>query len=111
MIVGRIKAGMVVFTVLLAMLACVLLQPLLKNLAADQGVEVSGLGALYISYPWLGIVLGIPALAACVPLIRGKGKTMLWMSLATILALLPFGLLFAGFLAVVVPLYTEPVKF
>jgi hypothetical protein len=31
------------------------------------------------------------------------------MSLATLLALLPFGLLFMGFLSVVVPLYSVPV--
>ena len=36
---------------------------------------------------------------------RGGSRTILWMSLATLLALLPFALLFMGFLAGVAPLY------
>lgn len=108
-IMGRIKAGMVVFTVLLAMAACVGLHPVLANFVKDQGVKVEGLGAVYMAYPWLGILLGVPALACCVPLFRGQSRTILWMSLATLLALLPFGLLFMGFLSVVVPLYSVPV--
>ena len=104
-IMGRIKAGMVVFTVLLAMVACVGLHPVLGNIVKDQGVKVEGLGAVYMAYPWLGVLLGLPALACCVPLFRGGSRTILWMSLATLLALLPFALLFMGFLAVVAPLY------
>jgi hypothetical protein len=77
----------------------------LANIVKDQGVKVEGLGAVYMAYPWLGVLLGLPALACCVPLFRGGARTILWMSLATLLALLPFALLFMGFLAVVAPLY------
>lgn len=107
LLVGRVKAAMLVATTLLAMVACVLIRPLFAGIAADQGVKLEGFGAFYMAYPWVGSLLGIPALASCVPLIRGTDRTILWMTIATLLVLLPFGFLLGGFLSVVVPVYAN----
>lgn len=98
---------MLLVTTLLAMVACVLLRPLFAGIVADQGVKLDGFGAFYMAYPWVGSLLGIPALASCIPLIRGTNRTILWMSIATLLVLLPFGFLLGGFLSVVVPVYAN----
>lgn len=104
-LIGRVKAGFLILTVLLAMVACVGLQPILKRIVADQGIKVGEFAQIYLDKPWIGILLGIPALASCVPLIRGSRRPLLWMTVATILLLLPFAFLLLGFLGVIGPLY------
>jgi hypothetical protein len=104
-ILGRLKAGFLVLTVIIAMVACVGLQPILKGVLQDQDIEVTGIAATFLEKPWIGVLLGLPALAACVPLLMGSRRTLLWMTLGTILALLPVIYLFLGFLGVMAPLY------
>jgi len=104
-ILGRLKAGFLVLTVIIAMVACVGLQPILKGVLQDQDIEVTGIAATFLDKPWVGVLLGLPALAACVPLLMGSRRTLLWMTLGTILALLPVIYLFLGFLGVMAPLY------
>ena len=53
-------------------------------------------------------MLALPAVATCVPLIRGTRRPMLWMTIATIALLLPVAFLFGAFLSVVAPLYASP---
>jgi hypothetical protein len=104
-ILGRLKAGFLVLTVIIAMVACVGLQPVVKGVLQDQDIEVTGIAATFLDKPWIGLLLGLPALAACVPLLMGSRRTLLWMTLGTILALLPVIYLFLGFLGVMAPLY------
>lgn len=104
-LIGRVKAGFLILTVLLSMVACVGLQPILKRIVIDQGIKVGEFAQLYLDKPWIGILLGIPALSSCVPLIRGSRRPLLWMTVATILLLLPFAFLLLGFLGVIGPLY------
>ena len=104
-LIGRVKAGFLILTVLLSMVACVGLQPILKRIVIDQGIKVGEFAQVYLDKPWIGILLGIPALASCVPLIRGSRRPLLWMTVATILLLLPFAFLVLGFLGVIGPLY------
>ena len=47
----------------------------------------------------------VDQVSACVPLLMGSRRTLLWMTLGTILALLPVIYLFLGFLGVMAPLY------
>jgi hypothetical protein len=107
LIVGRVKAAMLVVTCLLAMLSTLLLHPIFKSILANQGMKPTGFGEFYLAYPWLGIVLGIPALASCIPLVLGTRRTMLWMSISSVLLMAPFGYLLAAFLSVVGPLYSQ----
>jgi hypothetical protein len=55
--------------------------------------------------PWIGALLGIPALVSCIPLIRGTRRPLLWMSIATVFLLLPFAFLLGAFVGVMAPLY------
>ena len=96
---------MLIFTALLAMVACVALQPLLRGIVTAQSIKVEGFARVYLDMPWIGVLLGIPALAACVPLVRGSRRPFLWMTLATILLLLPFAFLLLGFVGCIAPLY------
>lgn len=107
LIVGRVKAAMLVVTCLLAMGASLFLHPIFKSILANQGVKPSGFTEFYLAYPWLGIVLGLPALASCVPLLLGTRRTLLWMSLSSVLLLAPFAYLLGAFLSVVAPLYAQ----
>jgi len=107
LIVGRVKAAMLVVTCLLAMGASLFLHPIFKSIIANQGIKPTEFGEFYLAYPWLGIVLGIPALASCIPLLVGTRRTMLWMSVSSVLLLAPFGYLLAAFLSVVAPLYAQ----
>lgn len=104
-ILGRLKAGFLVLTVIIAMVACVGLQPILKGVVRDQNLVVTGIAVTFLEKPWIGVLLGLPALAVCVPLLMGSRRTLLWMTLGTILALLPVIYLFLGFLGVMAPLY------
>ena len=104
-LITRLKAGFLILTVLLAMIACVGLQPVLKGIATAQDVKVEGMARTYLEMPWIGVLLGIPALASCVPLIRGSRQPILWMTVASILLILPFAYLLIGFLGVIGPMY------
>ncbi len=108
LLVTRVKAVMLLFTCFLAMAASLFLHPLLSNIVSNQGVKLGEFGALYMRAPWIGVVLALPAVATCVPLIRGTRRPMLWMTIATIALLLPVAFLFGAFLSVVAPLYASP---
>lgn len=96
---------MVVLTAALAMIACVGIHPLLQGIARSQNLKIEGYARIYLDMPWIGVLLGIPALAACIPLIRGSRRPLFWMSVATVLVLLPFAFLLMGFLGVMAPMY------
>lgn len=106
LIVGRMRAVMLAFSCLLAMFAPLLLKPVFATIASNFDQKLEGFAQFYFAYPWVGILLGIPALAACVPLVRGTKQALLWTTVATLLALLPVGFLFAAFYAVVSPMYS-----
>lgn len=61
-IVGRVKAGMVVLTAALAMIACVGIHPLLQGIARSQNLKIEGYARIYLDMPWIGVLLGIPRL-------------------------------------------------
>ena len=107
-IIARVKAIMLVLTCLFAMAACIFLSPMLARTAADQDVKLGEFGTFFINYPWVGALLGLPALAACVPLLRGGKHPIVWMTVATLLVLLPFAYLLGGFVSVMGPLYNPP---
>ncbi len=99
---------MLVLTCLFAMAACIFLSPMLARTAADQDVKLGEFGTFFMNYPWVGALLGLPALAACVPLLRGGKHPIVWMTVATLLVLLPFAYLLGGFVSVMEPLYNPP---
>ena len=107
-IIARVKAIMLVLTCLFAMAACIFLSPMLARTAADQDVKLGEFGTFFMNYPWVGALLGLPALAACVPLLRGGKHPIVWMTVATLLVLLPFAYLLGGFVSVMEPLYNPP---
>ena len=107
-IIARVKAIMLVLTCLFAMAACIFLSPVLARITADQDVKLGEFGTFFMNYPWVGALLGLPALAACVPLLRGGKHPIVWMTVATLLVLLPFAYLLGGFVSVMEPLYNPP---
>jgi hypothetical protein len=102
---ARAKAAFALVTVLLTVVASFALAPLLQQIANEQGVKLSGLAALYLERPWIGALLGIPALLASIPLWMGARRPLLWATLVTILVLVPIGFLLGAFLGVIAPLY------
>jgi hypothetical protein len=104
-LIGRVKAAFLIVTVLLAMVACVGLQPIFKTIVTEQQLKVGEFARLYLDMPWIGALLGIPALICCIPLIRGTRRPLLWMSIATIFLLLPFAFLLGAFVGIMSPLY------
>jgi hypothetical protein len=104
-LIGRVKAAFLILTVLLAMVACVGLQPIFKTIVTEQRIEVGEFARLYLEMPWIGALLGIPALVSCIPLIRGTNRPLLWMGIATVLLLLPFAFLLGAFVGIMAPLY------
>jgi hypothetical protein len=104
-LITRVKAAFLVVTVLLAMIACVALQPIFKTIVTEQNLEIGAFAQLYLTMPWIGALLGIPALVCCIPLIRGTRRPLIWMTIATILLLLPFAFLLGAFIGVMAPLY------
>ncbi len=104
-LITRVKAAFLVVTALLAMIACVGLQPIFKTIVTEQQIKIGEFARLYLEMPWIGALLGIPALVSCIPLIRGTRRPLLWMSIATVFLLLPFAFLLGAFVGVMAPLY------
>jgi hypothetical protein len=104
-LIGRVKAALLVITCLGTMAACLVVPMLLRSTVTEQEIVLSGFGALFLERPWVGVLLGVPALAASVPLLVGARRTILWMTIATLLLLLPFAFLLMGFVSCLAPLY------
>lgn len=96
---------MLIATVLLVMVACVGLQPVMRGVVTSQQIKVEGMAKLYLDMPWIGVLLGLPALASCVPLIKGSRRPILWMTVSSLLLLLPVAFLLLGFVGCIAPLY------
>jgi len=102
---GRAKAAFALVTVLITIAGSFVLAPLLRQVAAEQDVELSWLASVYLERPWIGALLGVPALLASIPLWMGARRPFLWATLVTILVLVPIGFLLGAFLGVIAPLY------
>ena len=102
---ARAKAVFALITVLVTIAGSFVLAPLLRQVAAEQDVELSWLASVYLERPWIGALLGVPALLASIPLWMGARRPFLWATLVTILVLVPIGFLLGAFLGVIAPLY------
>ncbi|MBI1302553.1 MAG: hypothetical protein GC172_02025 [Phycisphaera sp.] len=102
---ARAKAAFALVTVLLTVVASFALAPLLRQIAEEQSVQTSGLAGIYLERPWIGALLGVPALLASIPLWTGARRPLLWATLVTILVIIPIGFLLGAFLGVIAPLY------
>jgi len=102
---ARAKAVFALVTVLITIAGSFVLAPLLRLVAAEQDVELSWLASVYLERPWIGALLGVPALLASIPLWMGARRPFLWATLVTVLVLIPIAFLLGAFLGVIAPLY------
>lgn len=95
-LVGRVKGWMMVATVIVMAGASHFVASMLGGVLAENKIKASGVGALFLSAPWIVAVLSIPTLASCLPLVRGTQRAFLWMTVSTLLALIPLGFFLYG---------------
>ncbi|MFZ9915807.1 MAG: hypothetical protein ACO3IB_10810 [Phycisphaerales bacterium] len=110
-VVGRAKGVMMMATLLIMVVAALFVAPLLAGTLRDNGIKPSGVAALFLSAPWLVLPLSIPAFAACWPLVKGTERPIWWMTVSTLLALLPLGFFLYGAVGAIAELYTAAFNF
>lgn len=104
-LIGRVKAVFLVMTCLATMGACLAIPILARQIVKEQEIVLSEFAVLFLEKPWIGALLGLPALASSVPLLIGSRRPILWMTIATLLLLVPFAFLLMGFVSCIAPLY------
>lgn len=80
---------------------------MLGGVLRENKITPSDMGALFLRAPWVVAVLSIPALAACAPLVRGTDRAMRWMTISTVLALIPLGFFLLGAVGCVAAIYSS----
>jgi len=106
-VAGRVKAFFLVFSIVALCAAALFLAPLIRGILAEQQVEPTGVTAAYLGMPWIALVLALPALGACVVLLRGPRRPFLWMTLATLLLLPALGFFLWGALGAIAAIYEK----
>ena len=106
-LVGRIKGWMMVATVIGMSAAAYFVASMLAGVLRENKISPSGVSELYLSAPWIVSVLSLPALAACVPLVRGTDRAMRWMTISTVLALAPLAFFLFGAIGCIAAIYSS----
>jgi len=110
-VVGRAKGVMMMATLLIMIVAALFVAPLLAGTLRDNGIKPSGVAALFLSAPWLVLPLSIPAFAACWPLVKGTERPIWWMTISTLLALIPLAFFLVGGVGAIAELYSAALNF
>ena len=106
-VVGRVKAILLLVSIVALCAAALFLAPLIRGILAEQQVEPSGATAAYLDMPWITVLLALPALGSCVLLLRGPRRPFLWMTLATLLLLPALGFFLWGALGAIAAIYEK----
>ena len=106
-LVGRIKGWMMIATVIGMSAAAYFVASMLAGVLRENKISPSGVSELYLSAPWIVSVLSLPALAACVPLVRGTDRAMRWMTISTVLALAPLAFFLFGAVGCIAAIYSS----
>lgn len=105
-LVGRIKGWMMVATVVVMSGAAYFVASMLAGVLRENRIAPSGVGELYLSAPWIVSLLSLPALAACLPLVRGTQQAIRWMTISTVLALIPLAFFLFGAVGCIAAIYS-----
>ena len=106
-LVGRIKGWMMVATVIGMSAAAYFVASMLTGVLRENKISPSGVSELYLGAPWIVSVLSLPALAACVPLVRGTDRAVRWMTISTVLALAPLAFFLFGAVGCIAAIYSS----
>ena len=106
-IVGRVKGVLLVITVLALIVGAFFINPVMRESLRREGIEPTGLTGLALNNAWLTALLALPALATSIPLLRGAPRPFYWMTISSILLLLPLASFLLGTLGGVVELYSR----
>ena len=106
-LVGRVKGWMMVATVVVMAAASYFVANMLGGVLRENRIKADGVAALFLSAPWIVAALSIPTLASCVPLVRGTPKAFLWMTVSTVLALIPLAFFLFGAGSCVAAIYNS----
>lgn len=110
-IAGRVKGVFLLVTTLALVAASVLIAPWIRKPLVEQGIEPTGLTAAYLDMPWLALLLSLPALATCVPLLRGAARPVFWMTVSTLLLVPPLGFFLWGAVGALASIYEKALDF
>ena len=105
-LMGRVKGWMMIGTVVLLSVAAYFIAAQLEPTLRENRVEIPTVTKLYFGAPWLVAVLSIPTLASCVPLVRGTKKPFLWMTVSSLLVVIPVVFMVWGAAAGLAGLYS-----
>ena len=105
-LVGRIKGWMMLATVIVMSVAAYFVASMLEGVLRENKITPSGVSELYLRAPWIVSVLSLPALAACLPLVRGTDRAMRWMTISTVLALAPLAFFLFGAVGCIAAIYS-----
>ncbi len=104
-VVGRVKGVMLVVTLALLAVASFFVNPMVLHTLRDQGITPTGWTAFLLNNAWITPLLCLPAFAAVVPLLRGAKRPFYWMTISTLLALLPLAAFLGGALGGIIAIY------
>ena len=105
-LVGRIKGWMMVATVVVMSGAAYFVASMLAGVLRENKIAPTGVSELYLGAPWIVSVLSLPALAACLPLVRGTQQAIRWMTISTVLALIPLAFFLFGAVGCIAAIYS-----
>lgn len=97
---------MMVATMVVMALAAYFVAGQLGSVFRENRVKLDAAAQFFFDAPWIVAVLSIPALAATVPLVRGTDRAFMWMTISTLLVLLPLGYFLWAAASGLVPLYS-----
>lgn len=101
----RVKsAALALIAILAGLIGCFVLYKL-RALAADMDVALDTISMQLTARPWMIVVLSLPAIGAAVAGIFARGRVWVWITLTTILLLIPFGLVLYCFVQIVGSMY------
>ena len=106
-LVGRIKGWMMVATVVVMSGAAYFVASMLAGVLRENRIAPTGVSELYLNAPWIVSVLSLPALAACLPLVRGTQQAIRWMTISTVLALIPLAFFLFGAVGCIAAIYSS----
>lgn len=104
-VVGVVKGWMMIATLVVLIVAAFLVRPLIVTILEKADLKASGMTMLYLEMTWLVIPLSIPAFASCLPLVRGTQRPILWMTIASLLSIVPLAFFLLGAIGGIAALY------
>lgn len=106
-VTGRVKGVMMLITILVLVAAAFFLAPRMRSLASEFNVELHWTALWFTKHPWLVIPLALPALAVSSMLVAGVKRPILWMTVATVLVLLPLAFVLLGAFGPIAGMYSN----